>query len=181
MSKKMDYRYKITVEMTEMTMYDYLKFRVKTNAGTIFPYLFVILFVYQLIKTWGEVSVAQSALYIIFSIVFSIGVPLNTRMQAKRAFGPKSRMGDPVNYFFTEDGITRGDEEEGIIPWEGIYRVDTTDLNIIVFATNKLAFFIPKENIPNYEEVRDFMLSKLRPKQARMDNMFGTVVDEDGN
>ena len=47
-----------------------------------------------------------------------------------------------------------------------------------IFATNKMAFFIPKENVPNYEEVRAFMLSKMRPKQARMDDLYGTLAEE---
>ena len=178
MTKNPDYNYKITVEMTEKTLHDYMKYRTKTNAGTIFPYIFVAVFIYELIKTWGEVSMLQSAFYLIFEIVFAIGVPLNAKMQAKRSFRPGSRLGDPVNYYLTEEGITRGTEEEGIIPWDRIYRVDTTALNIIIFATNKMAFFIPKENVPTYEEVRAFMLSKMRPKQARMDDLYGTLAEE---
>ena len=85
----------------------------------------------------------------------------------------------PVNYYFTEEGITRGEEEEGIIPWGAIYRVDTTNLNIIIFIDNKLAFPIPKENLgEEYPEIRDFMLSKLTARQARMDNMNGRYVEE---
>ena len=176
MSKKCDYRYKVTIKMTEETMSDYMLYRVKTNAGTIFPYLFVAVFVYQLFKTWGEVSFVQSLLYIIFSIIFAIGVPFNARMQAKRAFRAGSHMGDPIDYYFTEDGILQADDDENIMPWEGIYRIDTTKLNIIVFATKKLALFFPKADFENYEEVREFMLSKLGPRQARMDNMYGTYM-----
>ena len=176
MSKKKDYRYKVTIKMTEETMSDYMLYRVKTNAGTIFPYLFVILFVYQLIDTWGEVSIVQSLLYIIFSVLFSIGVPLNARMQAKKAFKPGSNMSAPIDYYFTEDGILQEDDEENIMPWEGIYRIDTTKLNVIICATKKLALFFPKADFENYEEVRDFMLSKLGPKQARMDNLYGTYI-----
>ena len=68
MNKNPDYNYKITVEMTEKTLHDYMKYRTKTNAGTIFPYLFVAVFIYELIKTWGEVSMLQSAFYLIFAI-----------------------------------------------------------------------------------------------------------------
>lgn len=181
MSKKHDYRYKVTIQMTEETMSDYMLYRVKTNAGTIFPYLFVALFIYQLIKTWGEVSFVQSLLYIIFSIVFSIGVPLNARMQAKKSFKPGSHMSDPIEYYFTEDGIMQADDDENIMPWEGIYRIDTTKLNVIIFATKKLALFFPKADFENYEEVREYMLSKLTPRQARMDNLYGTYVPTEEN
>ena len=85
-------------------------------------------------------------------------------------------MGVPIDYYFTEDGIMQADDEENIMPWEGIYRIDTTKLNVILFATKKLALFFPKADFENYEEVRDFMLSKLEPRQARMDNLYGTYI-----
>ena len=35
-------------------------------------------------------------------------VPLNARMQAKKAFKPNSPMRKPIEYYFTEEGIQMG-------------------------------------------------------------------------
>ena len=58
MSKKRDYRYKVTIKMTEKTMSDYMLYRVKTNADSLIGRKGIVTEEVSNVYATGQVTVA---------------------------------------------------------------------------------------------------------------------------
>jgi len=170
MAKKMtkDYLYKVDVQMTPKTYKDYLQYRTKSNAGMIFPYIIGVALVWQAIKGFGTDPLHYTVIYLAFAFMFTFGVWINVHFRSIREMRSEE-MQQVMPYYFSEEGIIYAYDPDNVVPWDAIWRIDTSKLNIIIFVTNKLAFFLPKECVEDYEGLRELMLSKVDPKRIRMD------------
>lgn len=167
MDKKPEVRFKVDVNITEENLRDFVMQRTYSNAGIIFPTLFGIGFLYLAVTKWGEVGAAQWWAYLIFGVLFLFGVPINIWARCRKDARSNKSLQNTVTYYLDDEGIYYGEGERDVLAWENIHHIISSKLNVIVYATPKMAFYFPKEAIgDDYPAMKEFIESKMEPGRA---------------
>lgn len=107
----------------------------------------VIAFVFAF-KTYGNVTIEYTLLYVIFGIVFLLYMPMSIYTGAKRQILMSEVMKNALHYKVDDSGIvTSQGEQSAQLNWNQIYKIIETKSNILVYSSRKNAYIIPKEQL----------------------------------
>lgn len=99
---------KMTVNMTKEALYDFLLFHAYSKfSGFLVNILgLAVAFMGIFSYTTGRVSGIGAALYLVAAVIFLGGIPFQLKMRAKKQVVVNREYNAPVEYTFSEKGIT---------------------------------------------------------------------------
>ena len=129
---------KMTVNMTKEALYDFLLFHAYSKFSG-----FMGIFSY----TTGRVSGIGAVLYLVAAAIFLGGTPFQLKMRAKKQVVVNREYNAPVEYTFSEKGITlEQNGESKTYEWEQIERAVVTPKTIGIYYAPECAMILPKED-----------------------------------
>lgn len=140
---------KMTVNMTKEALYDFLLFHAYSKfSGFLVNILgLAVAFMGIFSYTTGRTSAGGMTLYLIAAAVFLGGTPLQLKMRAKKQVIVNKEYNEPVEYTFSEDGISIArSEEHKMFEWDQIERAVVTPKTIGIYYAPESAMILPKED-----------------------------------
>ena len=122
---------KMMVNMTKEALYDFLLFHAYSKfSGFLVNILgLAVAFMGIFSYTTGRVSGIGAALYLVAAVIFLGGTPFQLKMRAKKQVVVNREYNAPVEYTFSEKGITlEQNGESKTYEWCGSYAKDNWNL-----------------------------------------------------
>ena len=140
---------KMMVNMTKEALYDFLLFHAYSKfSGFLVNILgLAVAFMGIFSYTTGRVSGIGAALYLVAAVIFLGGTPFQLKMRAKKQVVVNREYNAPVEYTFSEKGITlEQNGESKTYEWEQIERAVVTPKTIGIYYAPECAMILPKED-----------------------------------
>ena len=140
---------KMMVNMTKEALYDFLLFHAYSKfSGFLVNILgLAVAFMGIFSYTTGRVSGIGAALYLVAAVIFLGGIPFQLKMRAKKQVVVNREYNAPVEYTFSEKGITlEQNGESKTYEWEQIERAVVTPKTIGIYYAPECAMILPKED-----------------------------------
>lgn len=140
---------KMTVNMTKEALYDFLLFHAYSKfSGFLINILgLAVAFMGIFSYTTGRVSSIGAVLYLVAAAIFLGGTPFQLKMRAKKQVVVNREYNAPVEYTFSEKGITlEQNGESKTYEWEQIERAVVTPKTIGIYYAPECAMILPKED-----------------------------------
>lgn len=152
-----------TKELFEFTMYSNYKC-IRGVVSTLFSVAAGI----GAIIYWQQFSNGQRALMILFTLMFTVIVPLEYYIRSVRQV--KKKFQKPYIYTFETDGIMiRLEEEEAKCQWQDIMKVVATKNLVVIYLSPVRAFILPKTNIGSqYDTLKSLLKEKTSCYKFKM-------------
>ena len=140
---------KMTVNMTKEALYDFLLFHAYSKfSGFLVNILgLAVAFMGIFSYTTGRVNGIGVAMYLLAAALFLGGTPVQLKMRARKQVTVNREYNAPVDYTFSEKGITleRGGEST-TYEWNQIERAVVTPKTIGIYYAPECAMILPKED-----------------------------------
>ena len=148
------------VTLTVEDMYRFSMYHTYSGVHGIASVIIAVLVFFVAAKTYGDVELMYTLLYILFGVVY---MPFSLYLRAKRQIASSEVFQKPLHFTVTEEKITSSQSgETADLPWEQIYKVVETKSNILVYSSRINAFVLPKNQIAGeYDAFRKIMEEKL--------------------
>lgn len=140
---------KMTVNMTKEALYDFLLFHAYSKfSGFLVNILgLAIAFMGIFSYTTGRVNAVGVVFYLAAAVLFLGGTPFQLKMRAKKQVVVNREYNVPVEYTFSEKGITlEQNGESKTYEWEQIERAVVTPKTIGIYYAPECAMILPKED-----------------------------------
>lgn len=140
---------KMMVNMTKEALYDFLLFHAYSKfSGFLVNILgLAVAFMGIFSYTTGRVSGIGAALYLVAAVIFFGGTPFQLKMREKKQVVVNREYNAPVEYTFSEKGITlEQNGESKTYEWEQIERAVVTPKTIGIYYAPECAMILPKED-----------------------------------
>lgn len=124
---------KMTVNMTKEALYDFLLFHAYSKFSGFLANILglAVAFMGIFSYTTGRVSSIGAVLYLVAAVIFLGGTPFQLKMRAKKQVVVNREYNAPVEYTFSEKGITlEQNGESKTYEWEQIERAVVTPKTI---------------------------------------------------
>lgn len=140
---------KMTVKMTKEALYDFLLFHAYSKfSGFLVNILgLAVVFMGIFSYTTGRVNGVGAVLYLAAAALFLGSTPVQLKMRAKKQVVVNKEYNAPVEYTFSEKGITL--EQNGectTYEWSQIERAVVTPKTIGIYYAPECAMILPKED-----------------------------------
>lgn len=151
------------VTLTVEDMYRFSMYHTYSGVHGIASVIIAVLVFFVAAKTYGDVELMYTLLYILFGVLFLVYMPFSLYLRAKRQIASSEVFQKPLHFTVTEEKITSSQSgETADLPWEQIYKVVETKSNILVYSSRINALVLPKNQIAGeYDAFRKIMEEKL--------------------
>ena len=146
---------KIKVKMTEEYMADFMLYHNYTKFSGILGLVLGVVGLVLAVKAFVEGDTQTMGFGFIVAVLFLLVTPSTTKSRAKMQVQNSKMFQKPLEYEFTEEGITvRQDELEATNKWEEFMKVVSTRKSVIVYVNRVRALIFPKACMgKQYEDV----------------------------
>lgn len=136
----------------------------------IFSVVIAILVAGIAISTAGNVEILYTILYLGFSVVFLVYIPVTLKLRARQQLKSSGTLSRPLHYKIDESKImvSQG-EATAELPWEQIYKMVSTKKNLLIYSNRVHAYILPRVQIEeNYGEIKSLAETKLARYRLKM-------------
>lgn len=140
---------KITVHMTKEALYDFLLFHAYSKfSGFLVNILgLAIAFMGIIMYVTGKTEALSVVFYLVAAVAFLGYTPMVLKRRAKQQVRVNEEYCNPVDYTFSEDGITtEWKDVNRTYTWQQIRRAVVTPKTIGIYYEEESALIIPKED-----------------------------------
>ena len=161
---------KIQVKMTEKYMTDFMFYHNYTSASGIMALLAGLLSVAVAIQGFVNQNMQNGLIWTMCAILFLVVNPHTLKSRAKAQVQNSEMFKKPLEYEFTEEGITvRQDEMEATTKWDEIAKAVSTSQSVILYLNRVRALIFPKECLgEQYVEVLKVIHTHMPPKRVKI-------------
>lgn len=158
------------IKLTSQDMYRFNMYQIYSGMqGWVSIFMAILLWVVAG-KTYGEVTMTYTILYIVFGAVFLFYLPLSLYMRAKHSIAVSQELRDTLHYVVGESGfkVSQG-EANAELKWEQIYKMVATRHNVLVYSNRINAYVIPKNQLgESYTPLAELANAKLEKHRVKM-------------
>jgi len=116
-----------------------------------------------------EGSALYGLLYIAIGIVIVAYIPGSLWLRSKQIMKTNQVLAGVLHYSFDDKGITvTQGEEEGVLPWEFVYKIIATRKHLLIYSNRVNAYIIPKAQIPKMVELQELVKKSLDSYRVRL-------------
>lgn len=158
------------ITLTSKDMYRFNMYQVYSGFQGWFSVL-VSLFAFAAAgKTYGEVEMTYTILYIVFGIVFLVYMPVNLFLRSRSRLAASEVLSKSLHYVVGENGFTVSQgEAQAELPWKQIYKMVSTKSNVLVYSNRTNAYIIPREQLgEKYQALVQLASDKLEKHRIKM-------------
>ena len=161
---------KITVKMTEKYMYDFFLYNTYTRIGGILGPVVGVAALLIAINSYMNSGAAAALPAILIAILFLVINPITLKSRAKMQVQQSEMFQKPLEYEFSETGITvRQDELEAVNEWGEFVKAVSTQKSVILYLNRVRALIFPKECMgEHYEEVLKMIHTHMPPAKVKI-------------
>lgn len=122
-----------------------------------------------LATSYGNNDPLKNIMLALIGALFTIIQPIQLKMQSAQQVKINPAFKEPLEYMIDANGIkVKQNEEEVMVPWDGIRNVKETSKAIFVYTNPKAAFILPKEQYKDqYEIVKGLIKENLKDAQCK--------------
>lgn len=103
---------------------------------------------------FGEGNIGYGIMYVVIAIVIVAYIPGTLWLRAKSTMKVNTVLSGVLHYSFDEKGVTvTQGEEEGVLPWESVYKMIATKKHVLIYSNRVNAYIIPKAQISQMDEL----------------------------
>ncbi|WP_296838615.1 YcxB family protein [Marvinbryantia sp.] len=136
------------VKMTPKILFDFQLFHTYHSFSGIFSILFGIGTLILAIVTFGDVSAAMTAVYLLFTVYLLPLQPVMLYFRAAKQAKLSPIFQKPLTYVVSDEGITSTQEEnEAHITWEQILSVKETKNSLLLYTGKRYCSILPRESM----------------------------------
>ncbi len=120
--------------------------------------------------TFGKVSGVNTAMYVVFGIVFLAYVPGSLYLRSKRQIASSEILRRPLHYKIDGQGVhVSQDGQAADLEWKQIYKVVSTKSNLLIYSSRVNAYVIPREAIrEEYGEIVSLAIGHMESYRLKM-------------
>lgn len=158
------------IQLHTIDMYRYNLYHTYTTAGGYLAIL-VSLFAFAAAgKTWGEVEMSRTVLYIALGILLLVYTPVTLYLRSKQQVSGSPVLKNVLHYVIDDTGVTTSQGEmSSTLEWSQVYRVVATRHNILVCINPRNAFIIPRDQVQQeYDAIRKTAQEHLEKYRFKM-------------
>ena len=161
---------KFNVKMTEEYMYDFMLYHNYTHASGIVSVILGIVSLGTAISYIVASNVQYFCVWLMCAILLLIINPYTMKTRAKAQVQNTEMFQKPLEYEFTEAGITvRQDEAVATTTWDEVTKVIKTRKSVIIYLGRVRALIFPKACMgEQYEEVVNVVRTHLPLKKVKL-------------
>ena len=161
---------KINVKMTEEYMYDFMLYHNYTHMSGLMTAIAGVLCLAVFIQKLMDGDMQTSAVWLMCAILFLIISPSSMKAKAKSQVNNVEMFQKPLEYEFTEEGITvRQDEAKAETKWEEVTKAVSTQKSVILYLGRVRALIFPKKCMgEEYEEVMKMIHTHVPPSKVKI-------------
>ncbi|MCI8446870.1 MAG: YcxB family protein [Eubacterium sp.] len=158
------------IQLQPKDMYRYNLYHAYTSASGYVAIAAAGIALWGAVKTWGEVSLSYSFLYIALGILFLVYTPGVLYLRSKQQVLGSPVLKGVLHYVIDDTGVTTSQgEANSVLTWDQVYRVVATKHNILVCINPQNAFIIPRAQVvQEYEAIRQIAQAHLETYRFKM-------------
>lgn len=158
------------IQLQPVDMYRYNLYHTYTSVSGYLSIFMAIIAFAGAKKTWGEVSLSYSVLYVLLGILLLFYMPVTLYLRSKQQIQSSPVLKNVLHYLIDDTGVTTSQGEVSTtLAWNQVYRVVTTRHNILVCINPRNAFIIPKDQVKQeYDLIRQIVQSHLERYRFKM-------------
>lgn len=116
-----------------------------------------------------EGNIGYGIMYVVIGIVIVAYIPGALWLRAKHTMKVNTVLSGVLHYSFDEKGITvTQGEEEGVLPWNSVYKMIATKKYILIYSNRVNAYIIPKNQIHQMEELIQLAKAQLDSYRVKL-------------
>lgn len=161
---------KINVKMTDEYMYDFMIYHNYTHMSGLMTAIAGVLCLAVFIQKLMDGDMQTSVVWLMCAILFLIVSPSSMKAKAKSQVNNSEMFQKPLEYEFTEEGITvRQDEAKAETKWEEVTKAVSTQKSVILYLGRVRALIFPKKCMgEQYEEVLKIIHTHIPPSKVKI-------------
>lgn len=158
------------ITLTSKDMYRFNMYQMYSGFHGWFSIVVSILIFVVAGKTYGDIEMMYTVLYVAFGIIFLVYSPISLYLRSKRVLLTSEVLSGTLHYAVDEAGftVTQG-EASAQLPWTQIYKMVATKHNVLVYSNRTNAYVIPREQLSErYDALAALANSKLEKCRVKM-------------
>ncbi len=158
------------IKLTSQDMYRFNLYQIYSGVHGWISVFAAILLWAMAGRTYGEVTMTYTMLYIVFGFVLLFYLPFTLYIRSKHSIASSAVLSDVLHYAVGETGfhVSQG-EASADLKWEQIYRMVATKHNVLVYSNRVNAYVIPREQLgENYKALAALANAKLEKHRVKM-------------
>lgn len=161
---------KINVKMTDEYMYDFMLYHNYTHMSGLMTAIAGVLCLAVFIQKLMDGDMQSSVVWLMCAILFLIISPSSMKAKAKSQVNNSEMFQKPLEYEFTEEGITvRQDESKAETKWEDVTKAVSTQKSVILYLGRVRALILPKSCMgAQYEDVLKMIHTHMPPSKVKI-------------
>lgn len=158
------------IQLKPIDMYRYNMYHAYTSASGYLAILMSVIAFVGAARTWGEVSLSYTAVYLALGLIFLAYMPVTLYVRSKQQVLSSPVFKNPLHYVVDDVGVTTSQgEASSTLEWGQVYRVVATKHNILVCINPRNAFIIPRNQVePEYDAIRRIAQAHLEKYRFKM-------------
>lgn len=158
------------IQLQPKDMYRYNLYHAYTSASGYIAIAAAVVAICGAVKTWGEVTLSYTFLYIALGILFLVYTPVVLYLRSKQQVLSSPVLKGVLHYVIDETGVTTSQgEANSVLAWDQVYRVVATKHNILVCINPRNAFIIPRAQVVReYDTIRQIAQAHLEKYRFKM-------------
>lgn len=117
-----------------------------------------------------DAGIRSTIIYIVAGLFFFFYIPVSLWSRSKITLKANAVLAGVLHYEVSEENIrvTQG-EEEGVLPWEAVYKLVSNKNQILIYSTRINAYIIPREQIgTKYDGLCEVAKKKLESYRLKL-------------
>lgn len=161
---------KFSVKMTDKYMYDFMLYHNYSHISGLLGAVVGVLGLGMAINYLMAGDTQGAVPGMIVALLFLVVTPTTTKSRAKMQVQTSPMFREPLEYEFTEEGITvRQNESEATNKWEDFMKAVSTQKSVILYITRVRALILPKECMGDqYEEAIKMIHTHMPPSKVKI-------------
>ena len=120
--------------------------------------------------TFSKGSIGYGILYVGIGILFLAYIPVTLLTRSKSTMKKNAVLSGVLHYHVSDEGIAVSQgEEQGLLEWNMIYKLITTNRYVLIYSNRVSAYIIPREQVAEqYEAFSEIAHKNLESYRIRM-------------
>lgn len=158
------------IQLHTIDMYRYNLYHAYTTASGYLAILFSAVAFATAARKWGEVSLSNTAMCILFGVLLLVYTPVSLYLRSKQQVEGSPVFKNALHYTMDDTGVTTSQGEmSSTLAWDQVYRVVATRHNILVCINPRNAFIIPRAQVVReYDAIREIAQEHLEKYRFKM-------------
>lgn len=161
---------KITVNMTDKIMFDFLLHHTYTHLSGLFGAFLGVVGLGLGIHSMMQGDTTMTYVGFLLAMMFLIVNPIQLKNRAKAQVKHSQMFQKPLEYEFTEEGIiVRQDGVEATSTWAEFEKAINTNQSIVLYITRMRALIFPKKSMgEEYEAIIKMIHTHMPPAKVKI-------------